>query len=302
MISKKTPYKIYKRGKNVYLVETVNNALNINLDDLNDFEELRNILKKLAKDSEKNPSIRFEILYILQYYKLVQNISDDVLRELSSCGGIKVCNPQIIEKYRDEIKTQIFPKFFETYPDVVDFTTDNWKEWLGQLADKYAKLGTHYVQGFDVKKAITVYYHYNNKTFNVTNIDENKINEVKIKFLDNNLKLTKTQLFRNNLNGTLVFTSAFNNNKFNNNDIINETNKVINWDKIEKNDDSTNDVFKIVLTFNDNTVTSNIYYVNQYSYIDFIDSSLEKMMKDYQIEKNVHLDDYKQFPDGKKKK
>lgn len=344
----KNPYKMYRGRGNVYLQEATNDVYQFDTTDLEGLTGLKEILQRLGDtirttgDKNVKTTKQDDVMKILQYYKLVQGISDELYAELSIIGGLGTYDAKAIQNYMEGIKKQTFPLFFKKYPDFIDFTNANWEEWKQEIIQKYYKTGTTSLQGFDYKKAEELKKLYNstdfftkkssssnwrfpsedreivrwiNKYINFYNtFSETKMATVSTVFSEKTLILGDFELkkFDDDVNGKefihvigkLTFTSAYANQTFNNDMSKVELEEI-------KNNDPSNSVLQVTLTFNLDSSSNEIKRIIECEYTKpwkdlktFINQSLDACVKEYKRENNIRFDDFQPFfvSDGKRKK
>jgi len=325
------PYSMYKRGNNFFIKEITKNAYDFNLKHIKELQKLKDIFKKLAEtkksDTSKKIAIDKEIMTILQYYKLVHQISDSLVKQLSKIGlGHSFYDVKTIEKYQEEIISHI-PKFFEEYSDVTEFTKSNWSSWKLKLIDKYLK-----ANGFknilqnekDLQEK-----HDELKQIQIDNFVEvfNKVAEQNYKIPEDikdeikKLKVTNsgraTTILENIFNEfyTIIALSKSKSGKPENveipvpPDIWSEFYDIITRSRSTKGAfyDEPNIFFKIPISpvidiVYDNEKVKLEFNESYTDLINFIDETLDIEIQDYKEENNIEFDSFTPFNDGKKRK
>jgi hypothetical protein len=304
------PYSMYKRGNNFFLKEITKNAYDFNLKNVQELQKLKDILKQLAetkaKESDNNKKIVIdkEIMTILQYYKLVHQISDSLVKQLSKIGlGHSFYDVKTIQKYQEEIISHI-PKFFEEYNDVTEFTESNWSSWKLMLIDKYLK-----ANGFkNLQQNKTDLQKKNEKLaekpYTIANSSE-KFRELYNSLAEESYKMPEDVIEElNEIFKTPTFLSP----------TLSEFFYTVFFDSFSEPDLSLGEdeeppfSFRIPLSsifdFSFNNKKYKVEFNKSYTnFTNFIDKTLDTQIQDYKEHNNIEFDSFTPyFNDGKKRK
>lgn len=332
-------YNMFKRGNQFILRGEQKNELKLNRESIEDYDK---IIKKLdnlnkevqnEKDKGKQHDKLTEIYQLLFYYKDNQNVGSEILKEFAKSAGIPTYNPKVIQSYIENFRTTTFPLFFKQYPDIVDFTEDNWNAWRGEIVKKCFKSGISDLGGFNpklfyddteknkLKDAIKEYKTKGKQYFQTTYTDAelaanilklkskffklNKISDIAMETMSGKSKEERIKKYINKV-GDIGFIEE-NPGSYTLKgkliytipyDYTKKTFSLINTDTTPKNDD----VLKVTVTFG-SSVTVDVELAEAYANLKkFIEDALQICMDDYQKETKVKLDEIKPFQDGKRRK
>lgn len=331
-------FNMFKRGNQYILRDEKENELKLNRESVEDYDA---IIEKLAdlklkfqteSDKETKDEIQTKIYQLLFYYKDNQNVGSEILKEFALSAGISTYNPKVIQSYIENFRTTTFPLFFKQYPDIVDFTKENWDTWRKEIVKKCFKSGISDLRGFDTKlfydetkkeelQTKIKDYKYKGKAYfqpkytevdlaaNILKIKSNfwKLNDLTEKALEAmKTKNNKTKIdnYIKNVDNTFITINADNSYTLTGKliytipyDYTKKEFSLINADQVPKNDD----VLKVTVTF-DTDIKVKVELAEAYAILEkFIEDALQICMDDYQKETKVKLDEIKPYHDGKRR-
>lgn len=150
-------FNMFKRGNQYILRDEKKDELKLNRESIEDYDKIIEKLGVLNREfqNDKNKESQHEkltqIYQLLFYYKDNQNVGSEILKEFAKSAGIPTYNPKVIQSYIENFRTTTFPLFFKQYPDIVDFTKDNWNTWCEEIVKKCFKSGISDLGGFNPK-------------------------------------------------------------------------------------------------------------------------------------------------------
>lgn len=130
------PKKLYRKGQNVYLMDTFPGDIYTDIDseDVNNYE----FIVKQIEDKSGDPAQQIKLL---KYYSQLNGLSMNQQSDLAEAAGMKMIKKSELDALSQNVCQAMFSKFLKRYESIVDFTQENWTSFKIEEFKKIVKNG-----------------------------------------------------------------------------------------------------------------------------------------------------------------